>query len=72
MGELEDLRDQVGALRRRVGELEAELEACRAESQQRWEAIGRLAPAAKRLRAERDELLRKLAEAGLSSGEDSD
>jgi chromosome segregation ATPase len=69
MGELEKLRDEVAALRARIAELEAALEACRSESRQRWEAIGRLAPAAKRLRAERDELRRKLV---LSGGADSD
>lgn len=69
MSELEDLRDEVAVLRARVAELEESLDRCRRESQERWEAIGRLAPAAKRLRAERDELRRKL---GLSDGGESD
>lgn len=74
MGEVEDLRDEVAALRARVAELESALEACRRESSERWEAIGRLAPAAKRLRAERDQLRRELErrDAGLSDGGESD
>jgi chromosome segregation ATPase len=69
MSELEDLREEVAALRARIALLEEALDGCRRESQERWEAIGRLAPAAKRLRSERDELRRKL---GLSGGGESD
>lgn len=60
-GELETLREEVARLRARVAELESALDACRRESAARWEAIGRLAPAAKRLRAERDRLRAELA-----------
>lgn len=67
--ELEDLRAEVARLGARVSELEAALEACRRQSEARWQAIGKLAPAAKRLRAERDRLRRQL---GLSGESDSD
>lgn len=68
--ELESLRDEVARLRARVAELEEALEACRRQSEARWQAIGKLAPAAKRLRAERDQLRRRLS--ALSDRSDSD
>ena len=66
----EDLAAEVARLRARVAELEAALEACRRQSEARWQAIGKLAPAAKRLRAERDQLRRRLS--ALSGESDSD
>ena len=67
---LDDLRAELAEKIARIAELEAELADCRRVSQERWDAIGRLAPAAKRLRSERDELRAKLR--GLSGPADSD
>ena len=66
-----ELRETIATLRlelenkeTEIERLTAELEAVQLESASRWEAIGRLAPAAKRLRAERDQLLAKLKQRG--------
>lgn len=60
VSEIAALRAELAEKTQRITVLEEELREARRESAERWQAIERLAPAAKRLRIERDKLLEQL------------